>query len=190
MSFVQFVSIFAMQERIISFLSVYQFKMCMKQCAKPLLVFYVIIAGLFISCNPPKRAEAPVNQQVGTVTRAQHNPNPHPIIPQRDFLFQWLGSENCNDGKAETPVTITLTAKDSTGVYVSGFYGTTDKIEGVIRGYVVVISRQQINLLPKGSTIEGTLILSNDRETLRGFYTKQINGQIDSCKAVYRPNKF
>jgi hypothetical protein len=139
----------------------------------------VVAVGLCVMLafsNPVKSG----NRQSG-----QHRPSPYPVIPQRDFLHVWNGSETCNNQKDQHSSAVTLTALDSTGVYISGLFNANDSVEGKIRGYMVIITKQQIRAMAKGATIEGSLSLSNDRKTLKGFFTKQLNGQTDSCAGVY-----
>ena len=167
----------------------YQFNMCIKHFMKVKFIHFCA-AGvvIFASCNPPKGIVSQGNRPTTAVQgRPQHHVNPYPVIPQKDFLYTWSGFENCNNN-AQNSSTIILRAKDSTGVYISGLFNANDSIQGNLRGYVIVIKQQPISAMPATNTIEGSFSLSNDRQTLKAFLTTHINGQTDSCIAVYHPN--
>jgi hypothetical protein len=115
----------------------------------------------------------------GGVRRAQ---NPYPTIPIADFVQVWQGQTNCTSGgQSSFPLNITL--KDSTSVYVSGFNGSTEKLSGVIRGYTIAITRQNLPSIGKDIAVEARLVLNNDRQTLRSFSTIYNGTTRDTCKA-------
>ena len=174
-----------MHQYILIFQGLYQFNLCMKQFnAICLFVCSLSVAVAVASCNVPKHAITTAGEQSGNPNAMQHHANPYPVIQQKYFLNTWTGTESC-ENNAQNPSSVTLTARDSLSVFISGLFNTADKLEGTIRGYVVIIKQQTITLMPKGCTIDGTLILSNDHQTLNGYFKKQINGQVDSCNAVY-----
>ena len=144
----------------------------------------LLVAVFVVSCTVAKHANIVGSEQSGP-RATQHHTDLYPVIQQKYFLNSWSGTESC-DGKTQTPSFITLNSKDSASVFISGLFNSTGTLEGTIRWYMIIIKPQPIQTMPKGNTIEGVLVLSNDHQSLNGYFRKQLNGQVDSCTAVYQ----
>ena len=159
------------------------------------LICFFVAAGALVSCNHPKAAvNTAVTHKAGATADpeprpVQHGPNPYPFLPQRDFTRLWNGAAYCNKDTVGVAASLNLTSKDSMDVYVTGFYNSKSKVEARIRGYMVLIKPQNIHLPEGDRVVEGSFVLSNDRNTLKGFYTTQSNGKIDSCRAVFHSQR-
>jgi len=154
-------------------------------------LFSGVVTGSLVSCNPSKATAASKSEQQAHSTlitgesNPQHRANPYPVIPQKDFTRVWSGLKKCNNGKDESASTLTIASRDSANVFLSGFFSAGDSVVGKVRGYMVIIQHQSIRSIAVDNAIEGSFVLSNDHNTLKGFLTTQLNGHVDSCSAVY-----
>ena len=136
---------------------------------------------LLWSCQSQKGSTkvTSTNNAVQNNQANHHSGNPYPRIPIADFTKVWKGQENCLSGSV-----FSITVKDSFSVYVSGLFNAKEKVTGNIKGYVVDISTQPLASSGAGKTIEGRLILSNDRQTLKAYLTLSNAGKVDSCSGL------
>lgn len=170
-----------------------QFKISMNTLATGSFVLCILLAvNAAVSCKPPREAAKAYVQQTNTGQphsggRERRRPNPYPVILQKFFTHPWSGFKWCNNDTTKIPEALTLTTKDSVDVYITGFHNNQIRVEGAIRGYMVIIRPQKIPLPGGNRTIEGVLVLSNDLNTLKGYYTTQTGAHTDSCTASFHP---
>ena len=177
-----------MHQYILIFQGLYQFNVCMKQFnIIRRLVFGLSVAVVMFSCNAPKHTVPSAGRQSGNPNSVQHHANPYPVIKQKYFLNTWAGLETCNNKADDTLSAITLLPKDSMSVYISDLNKAGHKLEGRLRGYQVLIQPGKENDPNRSGFIEGSFSLSNDHQTLKGFFIRHAGGKIDSCTAVYHP---
>jgi hypothetical protein len=152
-------------------------------------VVIILLALVISGCisQQKSKGDPPVKAaQNGQVERPQRTlPSPFPVIPVKAFVHTWIGSANCS-GKGTMSDTLVIVMKDSSNVYVSGFYGYPDKVSGKIRGYTINIPVQDVLSAGSGMTVSGRLVLSNDWKTLSTYFTMQLYDAADKCTGEMR----
>jgi hypothetical protein len=117
-------------------------------------------------------------QSLGTLQDVQHvrKPEPHPVIPISSFAGTWKKTVDCKTVRA-----IKICPNDSVTVTVTGI--NRGKIHGSMKGYVIAIERQYLNMK---NQIEGKFILSNDRQSLNAHWYLLQGSKTDTCSCVFK----
>ncbi len=139
----------------------------------------IFFAACTFSSSAQNSATDGVSPHVQPV-RHQRPADSYPRIPVSDFTHLWKRSQNC-PGKDCMEEVLTLTAKDSSTVNISGIHGSQTKVKGKIKGYSISINLQKWI----GGKIEGRLVISNDRKTLISYLKFYTHGKIETSSATF-----
>jgi len=102
--------------------------------------------------------------------------------PRTNFVGTWLCAENSHlNGTSSYTVIISLDQSNSAQILLANFYGTNQKVYGVVANTNVTVPSQSVG--GKSARGSGTLI-SNSTKINWNYYVT-VGGDIDTCSAVY-----